>query len=99
MFWPLPWGRVLSRVEFLGEMSDVLHSCAPLALIPPTPFSHKGSRGSLGALMAETRDGTQGLAKKSTPVSDGTRQPAQAGFAPGSWNRTRIGTDATDQRG
>jgi hypothetical protein len=31
--------------------------------------------------MAETRDGTQGLAKKSTPVSDGTRQPAQAGFA------------------
>jgi hypothetical protein len=49
--------------------------------------------------MAETGDGTQGLAKKSTPVSDGTRQPAQAGFAPGSWNRTRIGTDATDQRG
>jgi hypothetical protein len=68
MFWPLPWGRVLSRVEFLGEMSDVLHSCAPLALIPPTPFSHKGRRGSLGALMAETGDGTQGLAKKSTPV-------------------------------
>jgi hypothetical protein len=80
-------------------MSDVLHSRAPFPLIPPTPFSHKGRRGRLGVLMAETRDGTQGLAKKSTPVSDGTRQPAQAGFAPGSWNRTRIGTDATDQRG
>jgi hypothetical protein len=46
-----------------------LHSRAPLPLIPPTPFSHKGRRGSLGVLMAETGDGTQGLAKKSTPVS------------------------------
>ena len=61
-------GSSLSRVEFLGEMSDVLHSRAPLALIPPTPFSHKGRRGSLIVLMAETGDGTQGLAKKSTPV-------------------------------
>ena len=50
-------------------MSDVLHSRAPLALIPPTPFSHKGRRGSLGALMAETGDGTQGLHKKPAPVS------------------------------
>jgi hypothetical protein len=49
-------------------MSDVLHSCAPLPLIPPAPFSHKGRRGSLGVLMAEMGDGTQGLAKKSTPV-------------------------------
>jgi len=40
-----------------------------LPLIPPTPFSYKGRRGSLGVLMAETGDGTQGLAKKSTPVS------------------------------
>ena len=58
----------LSRVEFLGEMSDVLHSYAPLPLIPPTPFSHTGRRGSLDVLMAETGDSTQGLAQKSTPV-------------------------------
>jgi hypothetical protein len=49
-------------------MRDVLHSCAPLPLIPPTPFSHKGRRGILGVLMPETGDGTQGLTKKSTPV-------------------------------
>ncbi len=49
-------------------MSDVLHSRAPLPLIPPAPFSHKGRRGRLGVLMAEMGDGTQGLAKKSTPV-------------------------------
>ena len=36
---------------------------------PPAPFSHKGRRGSLGVLMAETGDGAQGLAKTSTPVS------------------------------
>ena len=60
---------VLARVEFLGEMSNVLHSRAPLPLIPPTPFSHKGRRGSLGVLMPETGDGTQGRAKTSTPVS------------------------------
>jgi len=59
-------------------MSDVLHSRAPLPLIPPTPFSHKGRRGSLGVLMAETGDGTQGLAKKSTPVR---RPPAMRGEA------------------
>jgi hypothetical protein len=40
-----------------------------LPLIPPTPFSHKGRRGSLGVLMPETEDGTQELAKKPTPVS------------------------------
>ncbi len=50
-------------------MSDILHSYAPLPLIPPTPFSHKGRRGSLGVLMPETGDGTQGLTQKSTPVS------------------------------
>ncbi len=50
-------------------MSDVLHSRAPLPLFPPAPFSHKGRRGILGILMAETGDGAQGLAKKSTTVS------------------------------
>ena len=49
-------------------MSDVLHAYAPLPLIPPTPFSHKERRGILGVLMPETGDGTQGIAKKSTPV-------------------------------
>ncbi len=58
----------LSRVEFLGEMGGFLHSRARLPLIPPTPFSHKGRRGRLGVLMAETGDGTRGLAKTSTPV-------------------------------
>jgi hypothetical protein len=38
------------------------------SLIPLTPFSHKGRRGSLGVLMAETGDGAQGIAKTSTPV-------------------------------
>jgi len=33
-----------------------------------TPFSHKGRRGSVGVLMPETGDGTQGLPQKSTPV-------------------------------
>jgi hypothetical protein len=66
----LPLIPLLARVEFLGEMSNVLHSRAPLPPIPPTPFSHKGRRGSLGVLMAETGDGTQGLAKKPTPVRD-----------------------------
>ncbi len=47
-------------------MSGFLHSRALLPLILPTPFSHKGRRGSLGVLMDETGNGTQGLAKKST---------------------------------
>ena len=66
----IPPTPFLSSVEFLGEMSDVLHSHAPLPLIHPTPFSHKGRRGRLGVLMAETGDGTQGLAKISTSVSN-----------------------------
>gem|GEM_PF-1363860 len=65
----------LSNVEFLGEVSDVLHSRAPLPLIPPAPFSHKGRRGSLGVLMPETVDGTQGLAEKSTPVRQRLPRP------------------------
>jgi hypothetical protein len=44
-------------------MSNVLYSRALVPLIPPTPFSHKGRRGSLGVLMPETGDSTQGLAK------------------------------------
>ena len=68
----LPHGeKGLPRVDFLGAMSDFLLSRALLPLIPPTPFSHKGRRGILGVLMAETGDGTQGLAKKSTPVRRG----------------------------
>ncbi len=51
-------------------MSNVLHSRAPLPLIPPTPFSHTGRMGRLGVLTAETEDGTQGLTKKPVPVSD-----------------------------
>jgi hypothetical protein len=35
--------------------------------IPPLS-THKGRRGSLGVLMAETGDGAQGIAKTSTPV-------------------------------
>ena len=42
-------GGALSSVGCLGEMSDVLHSRAPLPLIPPALFSHKRRRGSLGA--------------------------------------------------
>jgi hypothetical protein len=64
----------LSRVDFLGAMRDFLLSRALLPLIPPTPFSHKGRRGLLGVLMAETKDGTQGL-KKPTPVRDTARAP------------------------
>jgi len=37
-------------------------------LIPPALFSHKGSRGRLGVLMPETKDGTPGLPQKSPPV-------------------------------
>jgi hypothetical protein len=35
-------------------------------LFCPPLNSHTGRRGSLGVLMTETEDGTQGLAKKST---------------------------------
>ena len=66
----IPPTPFLSSVEFLGEVSDVLHSRALLLLIPSAPFSHKGRRGSLGVLMAKTEDGTPALAKKSTPVSN-----------------------------
>jgi len=44
-------------------MRDFLHSGALLPLIPPTPFSHKGRRGSLDVLAPETEDGTQRLPK------------------------------------
>ena len=70
-----------SQCRFLGEMSDILHFYAPLPLIPPTPFSHKGRRGSLGVLMPETGDGTQRLSKKSTPMRDAGETRA----LPGAW--------------
>ena len=47
--------------------------CIPMRLwpsFPPTSFFHTRRRGSSVILMAETGDGTQGLAKKSTPVSN-----------------------------
>jgi hypothetical protein len=66
-----------SRVAFLGAMRDFLLSRALLPLIPPTPFSHKGRRGLLGILMAETKDGTQGP-KKPAPVRDAARTPTTA---------------------
>ena len=62
-------------------MSDVLHAYAPLPLIPPTPFSHKGRRESLGVLMPETGDGTQGLAKKIYPCK-GSQSPARGSRFP-----------------
>jgi hypothetical protein len=65
----LPAPSPISGLEFSGEMRSFLHSRALLPLIPPTPFSHKGRRGSLVVLMHETGDDIQGLAKKSPPVS------------------------------
>ena len=50
-------------------MRGLPHSRALLPLIPPTPSSHKGRRGSLGVLMPETEDDTQGIPKKPAPVS------------------------------
>ena len=48
-----------SRGAFLGAMRGLLHSRALLPLIPPTPSSHKRSRGRLGVLKPKTRAGTQ----------------------------------------
>jgi hypothetical protein len=44
-----------SRGAFLEAMRSLLHSRALLPLIPPTPFSHEGRRGSLGVLKPKTR--------------------------------------------
>jgi len=82
---------LLSRVDFLGEMSDFVHSGALSPLIPPAPFSHKGRRGSLGVLMPETRDGTQRLSKKSPPVRHApclSRFPRKRGNREG-WGASR----------
>jgi len=68
-------------------MRDVLHSRAPLPLIPPAPFSHTGRRGSLGVLMAETGDGTQGLAKKIYPCES---VPTRAGCPRADGERTLV---------
>ena len=57
--------------------------CIPVRLwpsFPPTSFFHTRRRGSPVVLMAETGDGTQGLAKKSTPVRC-TRYPRGAEHA------------------
>ena len=54
----IPPTPFLSRVDFLGEMSDFLLSGAPLPHIPPTPISHKVRRGSWGVLKPVTEDGT-----------------------------------------
>jgi hypothetical protein len=48
-------------------MRGLLHSRALLPLIPPTPFSHKGRRGSLGILKLKTREGTQAPPQKTYP--------------------------------
>jgi hypothetical protein len=97
----IPLAPFLSRVEFLGEMSDVLHSRAPLPLIPPAPFSHEGRRGSLGVLMPETGDGTQGLPEKPTlsrmPLSPGSSAPLCA--ARGEQRRIPMPVVPPDQRG
>jgi hypothetical protein len=53
----------LSSVEFLGEMSDFLHSGALLPPHPSAHFSHKRRRRILGVLMPETEDDMQGLPK------------------------------------
>jgi hypothetical protein len=42
-------------------------------LIPPTPFSHQGRRGSLGILMPETGDGTQASGR--SPAGAGEKDP------------------------
>jgi hypothetical protein len=47
---------------------------ALLPRLPPPPISPNGRRGSLGVLMTETGDGTQGLAKKSTPLPHGKKE-------------------------
>ena len=75
--------------------------CIPrlLPLIPPAPFSHTGRRGSLGVLMPETDDGTQGLprAQGLQPARAPARQPRRGfpvlreGFSPHEQRRARAG--------
>jgi hypothetical protein len=72
----LPGFLSLSRVDFSGEMRDSLHSRVPLPLIPPTPFSPCGRRGSLGILMPETGDDAQEFSKKTHPCNDPTAPQA-----------------------
>ena len=47
----------------MDSRGGVLRSYARLPLIPPTPFSHKGRRGSWGVLKPTTSEGTRGLPK------------------------------------
>jgi len=48
----------------MDSRGRVLRSYARLPLIPPTPFSHKGRRGSWGVLKPTTSEGTPGLPKR-----------------------------------
>jgi hypothetical protein len=48
----------------MDSRGGVLRSYARLPLIPPTPFSHKGRRGSWGVLKPTTSEGTRGLPKR-----------------------------------
>jgi hypothetical protein len=48
----------------MDSRGGVLRSYARLPLIPPTPFSHKGRRGSWGVLKPTTSEGTPGLPKR-----------------------------------
>jgi len=60
-------------------MRSFSHSRARLPPSPPAPFAYEGRRGSLGVLMPETRDSTQGLAKTSTLVSRPLRLRGEKG--------------------
>ena len=69
-----------------------LYSRAPLPLIPPALFSHTGRRGSLGVLMAEAGDGTQGLAKTSAPVrGEAAGDAGRTRALPGVWRDGNAG--------
>jgi hypothetical protein len=84
---PLTAASLPLKCRVFGEMRDVLHSRAPLPLIPPAPFSHTGRRGSLGVLIAETGDGTQGPAKKIYPCES---VPTRAGCPRADGERTPV---------
>jgi hypothetical protein len=66
----------------MDSRGGVLRSYARLPLIPPTPFSHKGRRGSVGVLKPTTSEGTRGLPKGYSSFSAyerGRPRPIQMG--------------------
>ena len=69
VFFFCPSSPHLSRVEFSGAMRGLRHSRAFCPSSPQPPSPTRGEGGSLGVLMPETGDGTQGLPQKPTPVS------------------------------